>query len=389
MSALCRLPARRACLLEPERQRRNRGHAAGRAVLILAWDRWNEKRSVVALVACWRRAPTVGSAIHRLLHGRAGAHARLPSLRNPLEILRFCSWWRPVTVLGVLAFFTPGFDLPFGVGVHHPQKLWRVRGCAWRCGWAAWIGRSGRDRLVAAVAFANRLRARHRLSPDVRRRVAPLARMNAAGSAMSCHSSRETRCRCCWDLPDRPATRCRARTSLAWIRGGHAAMRRTRQPPCFISISSRRSSSCWRAAPMRMSSHTGTDAAVAALPVIYAIGGAAWAWHRLAGMTLAAALLALGAWPQAVWIRTLGPDTQTSAVVACLDSQRVRTAYADYWLSYKLTFLTDERVIVAPNDGLDRYPGYTARVRGGDRSPTIVRPPWPHPEAVPCDRVLP
>jgi hypothetical protein len=40
-----------------------------------------------------------------------------------------------------------------------------------------------------------------------------------------------------------------------------------------------------------------------------------------------------------------------------------RVARADYWLSYKLTFLTGERVIVAPTNGVDRYPPYTAAVR--------------------------
>ena len=41
----------------------------------------------------------------------------------------------------------------------------------------------------------------------------------------------------------------------------------------------------------------------------------------------------------------------------------MRAAFADYWLSYKLTFLTGERIIVAPENGVDRYPPYTAQVR--------------------------
>jgi hypothetical protein len=144
------------------------------------------------------------------------------------------------------------------------------------------------------------------------------------------------------------------------MRGG-AAGRASRR--CFISISSTLVVVLASGAYADVQSYRYLMPLFAALPVIYAIGvAAAWERHRLAGLALAAALLAVGAWQQVVWIRTLGPDTQTSAVLACLDSQRVRTAYADYWLSYKLTFLTDERVIVAPNDGLDRYPDY-ARVR--------------------------
>jgi hypothetical protein len=36
---------------------------------------------------------------------------------------------------------------------------------------------------------------------------------------------------------------------------------------------------------------------------------------------------------------------------------------ADYWLSYKLTFLSGETLILAPSNGVDRYPPYTSFVR--------------------------
>jgi hypothetical protein len=58
--------------------------------------------------------------------------------------------------------------------------------------------------------------------------------------------------------------------------------------------------------------------------------------------------------------------------VACLDAAGVRAAFADYWIGYKLTFLTDERIIVAPNSGVDRYPPYTAHVQAQANAPTIL-----------------
>jgi hypothetical protein len=66
---------------------------------------------------------------------------------------------------------------------------------------------------------------------------------------------------------------------------------------------------------------------------------------------------------QRAWYRELAPDTQAAAVISCMDRHGLRTAFADYWISYKVTFLTRERVVVAPNNGVDRYPPYTALVR--------------------------
>jgi len=110
----------------------------------------------------------------------------------------------------------------------------------------------------------------------------------------------------------------------------------------------------------------------AALPVIYATGiDAALRGNRLAGTALLAALLSVFVWQQADWYRRLQPDRETDAIVDCLKGSNVRLARADYWLSYKLTFLTGERVIVAPTNGVDRYPPYTAAVRAEPSAPTI------------------
>jgi hypothetical protein len=34
-----------------------------------------------------------------------------------------------------------------------------------------------------------------------------------------------------------------------------------------------------------------------------------------------------------------------------------------YWTSYRLTFLSNEAIILAPTSGVDRYPAYTEFVR--------------------------
>jgi hypothetical protein len=52
----------------------------------------------------------------------------------------------------------------------------------------------------------------------------------------------------------------------------------------------------------------------------------------------------------------------------------VTHARAGYWLAYKLTFLSQERLIVAPVDGVDRYPPYAAAVESQGRVPTLHIP---------------
>jgi Dolichyl-phosphate-mannose-protein mannosyltransferase len=99
----------------------------------------------------------------------------------------------------------------------------------------------------------------------------------------------------------------------------------------------------------------------AALPVVYAIGidGVRRA-SRAAGTLLLAFVLLIFAAQQIDWYVRLEPDLESPAIIACLDRAGVRAARASYWRSYKLTFLSGERVIVAPTDGVDRYPPYSA-----------------------------
>jgi hypothetical protein len=86
---------------------------------------------------------------------------------------------------------------------------------------------------------------------------------------------------------------------------------------------------------------------------------------------LAALVVMLGVFAveQAEWYRRLAPDTRSLAIVECLRRSGARGAFADYWLSYKLTFLSGEQLIVAPENGFDRYPLYATFVRSLGISP--------------------
>jgi hypothetical protein len=59
---------------------------------------------------------------------------------------------------------------------------------------------------------------------------------------------------------------------------------------------------------------------------------------------------------------------QTQAAVDALEQRRLTTGYADYWTAYPTTYVSSERIVVAPalpfafSGRVDRYPAYTARV---------------------------
>jgi hypothetical protein len=102
----------------------------------------------------------------------------------------------------------------------------------------------------------------------------------------------------------------------------------------------------------------------AGLVVAWAVGSLTLAQERKAVATvIVAAIAGVHLWQQAIWYRKLHPDTQSAATIACLERKGIRGGYADYWTAYKLTFIAQEKIIIAPANGIDRYPQYTEFVR--------------------------
>jgi len=50
-----------------------------------------------------------------------------------------------------------------------------------------------------------------------------------------------------------------------------------------------------------------------------------------------------------------------------LEEERVTAGFADYWGAFVFDFLTEERLVFAPYNGLDRIPGYTEKARTAER----------------------
>ena len=78
---------------------------------------------------------------------------------------------------------------------------------------------------------------------------------------------------------------------------------------------------------------------------------------------IVAAIVAVHVWQQVIWYQKLQPDTQSIATLDCLKRNGIRGGYAEDWTAYKLTFLAQEEIVIAPVDGVDRYPRYTEFVR--------------------------
>jgi hypothetical protein len=276
-------------------------------------------------------------------------------------------------LLGLIAFFTSGFDIRVAgirITVTHPQKMWWIAGA-----------------LVALIAAAGAIAVfRGRLmwpafgllagyAPALAGRIsnqgmgAPIARLDLASLRAA--------------LPDITGV------MLPMLFGfrdpaGHATVSPGFYPVLALVIALLIGWSCrhaWRrgitpffhlllvvAPAMFLISGSYIDAQsyrylmpmYAALPIVYAIGiDGVLRESRAVGAAMLVFVLLMFAAQQVAWYRRLEPDRESEAIIACLDRAGVRAAQAGYWLSYKLTFLTGERIIVAPTDGVDRYPPYS------------------------------
>ena len=126
---------------------------------------------------------------------------------------------------------------------------------------------------------------------------------------------------------------------------------------------------------------------------------AAWRWRRASAIGLVLAFMVLNGW--GVLRAMASPDklttqfdpitrfdnTADAALIAFLDQRQLRTGYTNYWVSYRIAFLTDERIQLAPvlpykadlryTPRDQRIPGYLSQARSADR---IVYVTSLHPE---------
>jgi hypothetical protein len=377
-------------------------------VMCLGIDVWRRTGSRAAFMAACAAAG-FGLWVHQYIiyYWIALGLAMLHSLPQRRKILGYVvaarempAWLRMLTAvvavvaaayvaLGAAAFLTGGFDLqPFGVriGVRHPQKLWNIAaGLLIIVAAARIFSLSGRPNSpVSSLAYAAALAFAVGYAPALAAYAAgggspPIARADLAGiSAAASPFVREI-------LPIVVGLRSPATGWLhvpLWL----GLMLVFAMVASFVAIRERPFTPLFHfmlvvtplvfllsGAFVDAQSYRYLMPVAGALAVVLALG--VWRifrWSRVGGAVSLTLILTLFGLEQRAWFRELRPDAQSAEIIACLDRNGVRAAFADYWLSYKLTFLTGERIVVAPENGVDRYPEYTAHVRTQPSAPRIA-----------------
>ena len=284
--------------------------------------------------------------------------------------------------LGLIAFFTGGIHADaFGVSITatHPQKMWWIAGALVSAAAALGVVCIFRGELLAlAIAFgAGYLPA---LIGRIGNRGmgAPISRLDAAGVRAAMPDITHVMLPILFGWRD-PAARGTAFPALAAILvlivavSYWQAWRRTVTPFFHIFPLVALTMFFVSGAYIDAQSYRYLMPIYAALPAVYAIGVAGiWRVSRPTGALVLAAALAIFVAQQVAWYGQLAPDLNSQRAIACFNAVGVRAARADYWQSYKLTFLTGERIIVSPVDGMDRYRPYSDRTRDAPLLESIV-----------------
>ena len=88
-------------------------------------------------------------------------------------------------------------------------------------------------------------------------------------------------------------------------------------------------------------------------------------------------LLAGQAFGNIYHLRSIPPNlkerTAHPLLLRFLNERGIRGGYANYWLSYQLTFESQEKIILAPYQSEDRYPSYTRYVNQLDKAAYLFR----------------
>jgi hypothetical protein len=393
------------------------------AILLLGVERWRTTGSRLGLVMA-SAATGFGLWVHQYLlfhlaalaivaaarvpHGQTAFRDFLSARETSTGIRRLLHLLVAIGVvyaaLGAYAFVAGGFEvsaLGAVLSARHPQKLWRLA-CACLLGWAGltWVVRqSSVQRATFARVMALPLAAFlvgyapvlvHRATTGGR---GPIARMDLNGLVASLPTVAYDIVPILLGFKSPGTARLPIAAGYALLVGAilvlsFEGIRRSGATRVFhIYLGCVAIGFLASGATIDAQSYRYLMPIYAALPAVYAVGiETAARWNRWAGTGLCGALVCLFAAQQITWYNRMEPDTESRAILSCVDARGVRHARAGYWLSYKLTFLANERLIVAPTDGVDRYPEYTRLVSASGQAPTIHRPL--DPATADCDRVV-
>jgi hypothetical protein len=78
----------------------------------------------------------------------------------------------------------------------------------------------------------------------------------------------------------------------------------------------------------------------------------------------------------------IGRVGDLGGAIAALDAEHIDAVHADYWVAYRLSFESDERIIASPSAGALRSADYETFVRGRSRSAWVVEADSPQEQAL-------
>jgi len=287
-------------------------------------------------------------------------------------------------VLGLIAFFVQGGVIVsvggIRIAVTHPQKMWWIAGALFAAAFAIVVAGVRRGELIApGLAFLAGY------APALAGRIgnsglgAPIYRLDFASLTAAWPDMTGVMLPMLLGFRDPMARRTviapLVLAVLALLVVSYVSVGRRRLPPFFhvfpiVAIAMFLASGSY----IDPQTYRYLMPVYAALPVIYAVGvDAVSRSSRAAGAVLFTFMLMLFGAQQLGWYQHLEPDAESPAAIACLDRAGIRVARAGYWQSYKVSFLTGERIVVSPADGFDRYPPYAALTAGSRDIADICR----------------
>ncbi len=92
---------------------------------------------------------------------------------------------------------------------------------------------------------------------------------------------------------------------------------------------------------------------------------------RIAFYILLSSMLFFFAYTHLSLYQALDKNNYYDKLLTFLGEKEITRAYADYWISYPVTFISEENIIVAPYRSKDRYPRYTEILRE-EKTPSYI-----------------
>ena len=80
--------------------------------------------------------------------------------------------------------------------------------------------------------------------------------------------------------------------------------------------------------------------------------------HRWIVVALFCVLMSHYGYENYLLLKNTKPNYQFDELIAHLMSKQIQGGFADYWISYKVTYLSNEELIIAPYKSVNRYPPY-------------------------------